>query len=260
MVTKGQQKKNMLIIICVILSFILVLTFINYLKVDKIRDPISIKSVDLAYVKDDIPEFYIESIKLKVNDKQIGNQINLGTTDYEWVINILEKNKKEISEKKHSDTYYMNITFQELSPSFEYDRSEYDGKQITFYISKKLREQFIEDYIDYHPVNTVIERYEFETNETINGYITIDSQFESQYEKLVLEIYGSRKDGAAGAIEVLTVDNKINDSFGEAIFVPLSFEITPKILKFVDKNVFRIQTKDKNGMVILDEDTVKIKK
>lgn len=226
-------------------------------KVDSNRDPISINNVDLNYVAKNDPDFFIQSFVIDFEDNIIGKTKKLNGIDYYWALKLLQKNKNELYQEKKPNTYLIDITFQELKWSFEYDRSKYNGKQVTFYISEKLRNLLKQEYIKRYPVNTVLSNI---SNKKIEGYVTISGLYNSQVlDGIRIDLYGNRKYGIEPLLKLNLIGN-ITVPFHKQKIIPFSINITSETLEKVENNNFRIDTTSSNGTELQDRDKFKLVK
>ncbi|WP_088015041.1 hypothetical protein [Gottfriedia acidiceleris] len=198
--------------------------------VDNVRDSISIKKIDLKYVKTKNPSFFIQSFFWFVDDNRIGKDVDLGLypDDLEWAIDLLNSNKKEIYEKKKPNSNRVNLSFEEFPKSVEHTRSKYNGKQTTFYISKSLREKFINKYLGSHPVNTVLKKSTYKSDEIIEGYVTLTESAPVEL-GINLIIDGERKDMSSTPIETIKILDKTNP-FNKEKIIPFKIN-TAELLK-----------------------------
>ncbi|MDN3015873.1 sporulation protein [Paenibacillus sp. BSR1-1] len=162
-------------------------------KVDNIRDPISIKSVDLEYCATSLQGTEIDSLIINANDTVKGDKVYLQTEDdYHWFFEMLLENKTELFEEKKPNTYLVKIRFSEENWSIDYDPGKYNGKKVSFYISNKLRNDFINMYKIKHPVSTILKNPIVHPNGNLEGYVTVSSGNRTLVlEEIALSLYMS---------------------------------------------------------------------
>ncbi|WP_142317279.1 hypothetical protein [Bacillus sp. AFS017336] len=254
---KVQLKKSIVIILVLLSCF----TNVGCSKTDNIREPISIKNVDLKYVEKMDPEFYIQELKINMNDDEIGKNLEFAQYDYFWIIKLLGKYKNETYEKKKTNSFFVNITFEELNRSFEYEHNKYNGKTVSFYISEKLKNRIKEQFIKQHPVNTVFNNFTFPVNEKIQGHVTIDSSNEPQeFDEITFEINGIRKNEDLSPLKIVKISGKISVPINKKKIIPFSFELSNEALSTLKNYKFYVQIRTSKGKILLDIDGFKIVK
>ncbi|WP_088071954.1 hypothetical protein [Gottfriedia luciferensis] len=205
--------------------------FVNCNKPDKEREQISIKRLNLKYVKEKDPDFFIDSLSVNINDENIGQKVNLNNTDYQWALDLLMEgeNNKEIYEIKKPNTFKVKLIFAEYGWTFEHDTSKYDGKQSTFYISKKLRNQFIEQYLSFYPINIVLEKTKYNWDDEIYGFISI-REYTPVDQGLILLIEGNNE---YIPIKVIDLIPKNTPTMDVKKFISFTFRLSDyrKVLK-----------------------------
>ncbi|WP_163100701.1 sporulation protein [Peribacillus alkalitolerans] len=144
-------------------------------KVDNVRDPISIYDIDLEYLENN-SDSSIEAFMVKADDSVIGKKVDmLLHGDYTWFLNLLQKNKSEIFENQEPNSYSVNIVFTELNRSIDYLPGRYNGKKVSFYISKELTDKFIKIFINKNPVNTILKNNTISSNGKLEGVVTVSA-------------------------------------------------------------------------------------
>jgi hypothetical protein len=160
----------------VLLSLFVLLMLASCSKVDNIRDPISIKTVDLQYLATSLIATEIDSLVIYAEDTVIGDKVYLqNDDDYDWFFELLLKNKSELFEEKKPNSHLVKIRFSEENWSIDYDPGKYSGKKVSFYISSKLKNEFIKMYKMKHPVSTILKNTTLHLDENLEGYVTVSS-------------------------------------------------------------------------------------
>ncbi|GGI11570.1 hypothetical protein [Gottfriedia solisilvae] len=248
------KKIHLKISILLILFLLTCYTLVGCNKVDNVRDPISFKKLDMEYVKNNDPSFFIDDLRVYINDKRIGKQVDLSTTDYNWVFDLLmeDKNKKEIYDEKKPKTYKIKLIFAEYGWTFEHDRSKYNGKQSIFYISENLKNQFIRQYLASHPINTVLTKTKFNWDEEIKGYITI-MEYASVGQGIMLELEGNDGDLP---IKVYDIIPKNTAPLKADKTIPFTIRLSEYREKLNNSSYIALKTNSGDGMTRFDYDRV----
>ncbi|PEJ56634.1 hypothetical protein CN692_16630 [Bacillus sp. AFS002410] len=254
---KTSHLKKIIILITLFLLSCLLLVKCNI--PDNERDQISIKKLNLKYVKENDPDFFIESIRVNSNDKRLGNPVELKSADYGWMLDLLLENKKEIYNERKSNTYKVKLTFMEYGWTFEHETSRYDGKQSTFYISQKLQKQFIQQYLASYPRNIILTKKKYNWDEKIEGKITI-AKYTSLDQGLILALSGSNDgDGSDFPIKIADLFSKNTKSNDEVITIPFSFKISDYQKKLRDSNQVYIELISTDGTLVYVDDKVPLR-
>ncbi|WP_088071922.1 hypothetical protein [Gottfriedia luciferensis] len=168
------------------------------------------------------------------------------------------ENKKEIYEERKPNTYKVKLTFMEYGWTFEHDTSPYDGKQSTFYISQKLKNQFIKSYLVSYPRNIVLTKSKYSWDEKINGIITI-AKYTSLDQGLILAIAGNNGDFSERLIKIADLFSKKTQPNDEIITIPFSFKLSDYQKQLGDSNKVYIELISTDGELVYVEDKLPLK-
>ncbi|MFP5110648.1 sporulation protein [Neobacillus sp. C211] len=227
-------------------------------KVDNIRDPISIKSVDLEYLATSLLATDIDSLVIYAEDTVIGDKVYLqNDDDYDWFFEMLLENKTELFEEKKPNSHLVKIRFSEENWSIDYDPGKYNGKKVSFYISNKLRNDIIKMYKMKHPVSTILKNTIVDNNGNLEGYTTISSSNRKLVlEEITLALYSSEEDSPLETWEIakkVVIEPKTEKRFPFKIKLPAGTPTSDS-----QKSIFLNTEVKPIELYIDDQDEIKI--